>query len=214
MALDLTFEETRVLGSLIEKDMATPEYYPMSLNALLNACNQKSNREPVVSYSEDDVLAAVDLLRGRNLVTVLTGGENRVPKYGHRASEILNFDNRELAIVCVLLLRGPQTVGELKTRTERLKPFDDLDSVEVVLRRLAERDTALQLPRQPGMREARWAHLMSGPIDVSAMVDHSAPAAAPITGARRDELADRVAKLEEEIAELKAAFAGFRKQFE
>lgn len=209
MSLILNPEESRVLGSLIEKDMATPEYYPLSLNALMNACNQKSNRDPMVNYSEDIVQSALDGLRFKRLTTVLTG--ERVAKYGHRASETLNLNNRELAVICVLLLRGAQTLGELKTRTERLYAFDDLESIEGVLLKLAEREMTVQLPRLAGTREPRWMHLLSGPVDVTAV--ESAIAAPP--SARTDPgLAERVAKLEAEVESLKAQFAEFRKQFE
>jgi uncharacterized protein YceH (UPF0502 family) len=207
MSLHLTPEQARVLGSLIEKDMATPEYYPLSLNALMNACNQKSNRDPVVAYTEDVVQAALEELRAKRLSTVLSG--DRVAKFGHRASETLNVNNRELAILCVLLLRGAQTVGELKTRTERLYVFDDLGSAELVLSRLAERELVVQLPRLPGTREPRWMHLLSGPVDVTP----SEVPAGPATGTEAP-LAARVTALEARIELLEAQFAQFRKQFE
>src|ERR1041385_6756352 len=130
--------EARVLGSLLEKEVATPEYYPLSLNALVNACNQKSNREPVVSYDEDTVADSADRLRDKGLALVSTGRESRVPKYLQRFSERFNFDRRELAVLCVMLLRGPQTPGELRGRTQRLYEFDDLESVEATLTRLME----------------------------------------------------------------------------
>lgn len=210
MSVQLSPEEARVLGSLIEKDMATPEYYPLSLNALMNACNQKSNRDPVVSFSEDTVQAAIDGLRYQNLVLVQSG--DRVAKFGHRASEILNLNNRELAILCVLLLRGAQTVGELKTRTERLYAFDDLDSVEGVLVRLAEREMAVHLPKLPGTREPRWMHLLSGPVDAASF---ESPSAAIDSSARQDPaLAGRVASLEARVERLEAMLADFRRQFE
>ncbi len=209
MSLILNPEESRVLGSLIEKDMATPEYYPLSLNALMNACNQRSNRDPMVNYSEDIVQSALDGLRFKRLTTVLTG--ERVAKYGHRASETLNLNNRELAVICVLLLRGAQTLGELKTRTERLYAFDDLESIEGVLLKLAEREMTVQLPRLAGTREPRWMHLLSGPVDVTAV---EAAITAPPSARTDPGLAERVAKLEAEVESLKAQFAEFRKQFE
>lgn len=209
MSLHLNPEEARVLGSLIEKDMTTPEYYPLSLNALMNACNQKSNRDPVVSYTEDIVQSALDGLRQHRLTTVLTG--ERVSKYGHRASETLNLNNRELAVVCVLLLRGAQTLGELKTRTERLYAFDDLESIEGVLVKLAEREMTVQLPRLAGTREPRWMHLLCGPADVTVV---EAAIAAPAAARQDPGLADRVTKLEAEVEVLKAQLAEFRKQFE
>jgi uncharacterized protein YceH (UPF0502 family) len=211
MPFDLHEVEVRVLGCLIEKDMATPEYYPLSLNALVNACNQKSNRDPVVSYDDATVSDALQLLRNRKLSFVQTG--DRVPKYGHRASETLNVNNRELALLCALMLRGPQTVGELKTRTERLHAFDDLDAVEAVLRHLADKGLSVQLPRQAGTREARWAHLLSGePVIVETQGGaHFAAAPRPNPD---DALVQRVSALEAEVAELRAQLAEFRKQFE
>ena len=199
--------EARVLGVLVEKDMATPEYYPMSLNAVTNGCNQKSNRDPVVAYDDHTVAAALESLRAKRLASILTGGENRVPKHSHRASETLDLNNRELSVLCVLMLRGPQTVGELKGRTELLYSFDDLDAVDNCLLKLAERGMVVQLPRQPGMREARWAHLFSGEPPPQPF-DHAA--AAPTSGS----LPARVAQLEAEVESLKAQFAEFRKQFE
>ncbi len=213
MSIVLSDVEARVLGALIEKDMATPEYYPMSLNALVNACNQKSNREPLVNYGEETVNAAFDSLRGKKLATLITGGDNRVPKHAHRASETLNLGNRELAIVAVLLLRGAQTVNELKTRTERLHAFDDLDALENTLRKLAEREPeplAVLLPRQPGMREVRWTHLLCG---APAIVE-PAPATSGHRPDRVAELESRVAALEGEIAGLRAEMKDFRRQFE
>jgi hypothetical protein len=204
--MTLSAEELRVLGALIEKDMATPEYYPLSLNALVNACNQKNNREPMTSYDEGMVVDAIGRLRHRRLATVLTGAEHRVPKYGHRASETLELNNRELAVMCVLLLRGAQTVNEIKTRTDRLYRFDDLESVEGCLEKLAERGYTVQIPKHAGMREPRWMHLMGGPVDISAPVTEAGP--------RSDTLSDRVSKLEEEVAGLKEQLEAFRRQFE
>jgi uncharacterized protein YceH (UPF0502 family) len=206
MDLTLNPEESRVLGALIEKDMATPDYYPMSLNALVNACNQKTNRDPIVEYDEDVVLGALQSLRSRALATVLTGGSNRVPKYGHRASETLDLNNREMAVITVLLLRGPQTLNEIKTRTESLYRFDDSDSVETVLRRLAERAMAVLLPKPPGGREPRWAQLLSGEPTMTE------PVAENVTA--RASLADRVTALETEVLELKTQIADLRKLFE
>ncbi len=213
MPLNLSPEEARVLGSLIEKDMATPEYYPLSVNALTNACNQKSNRDPMVNYSDDVVRHALECLRDRNLLSVLTGGDNRVPKYGHRAPETLNINNRELSLICVLLLRGPQTLAELKTRTERMYDFGDLDAVENCLGRLAERGMAMQLPKLPGTREPRWMHLLAGEVDVASL-ESTAPDAAAAAAPRHDMLLDRVAKLEMDLEQLRAEFMQFRKQFD
>ncbi|MGH9666906.1 MAG: YceH family protein [Bryobacteraceae bacterium] len=205
--------EVRVLGSLLEKEVTTPEYYPLTLNALVNACNQKSNRDPVVSYDEDTVVAALDSLRARQLATVLRGAGHRVEKFGHRFSEVLNLGRRELAILCVLMLRGRQTVGELKDRCERLHDFTDLEEVESCLRGLMEREPplAVKLPKLPGTKEPRYAHLLSGEVSVE-------PEPEPVHTAPRE---DRIAGLESEIATLRAAveqiqqqFSAFRKQFE
>src|SRR5436190_2605514 len=167
MDFQLDAAEARVLGAMLEKEIATPEYYPLSLNALVNACNQKSNREPVVQYDEDTVESALESLREKGLSLRSTGRDSRVPKYGQRFTEKFNLGRREAAIVCVLLLRGPQTTGELRGRTERLYTFDDLEAVEGTLHRLAEIDFVKQLPRQPGFKESRWAHLLSGDVEVT-----------------------------------------------
>lgn len=205
----LSPEEARVLGCLIEKDMATPEYYPLSLNALVNACNQKTNREPITSYSDSTVRETLDRLRSRHLCTALTGGDNRVAKYGHRASETLNLNNRELALIAALLLRGAQTLNELKVRTERLYNFDDLESAEGCLRKLAERQMVVLLPKLAGAREPRWMHLLSGEPDIAQV--EAAIAAPPRADAS---LVDRIARLEAEVESLRAEMAAFRKQFE
>jgi len=208
MNLVLTAEEIRILGVLIEKDMATPEYYPMSSNALANACNQKTNRDPIVSYDEDLVQEALQGLRGKQLIATLSGAGHRVTKYSHRAAEILNINNREMAVLCVLLLRGAQTLNEIKTRTESLYKFDDLESVELVLQRLNERSMTILLPKQPGTREPRWTHLIAGEPLVPSAVAEEIPAPG------RESLADRVARLEEEMVAIKSQFAEFRRQFE
>lgn len=208
----LSAEQMRVLGALIEKDMATPEYYPLSLNALVNACNQKNNRDPIVHYDDTLVSETLESLKPLQLITVLSGGSNRVPKFGHRASEKLDLDNRELAVVCVLLLRGAQTLNEIKTRTQSLHEFDDLESVELVLRKLSEREMAFLIEKGPGMREPRWTHLFGGEPAMPAMQD--APVASSGLVARGEPLAERVARLEAEVESLKTQFAEFRKQFE
>ena len=208
MDLQLNEAEVRVLGSLVEKEATTPDYYPLSLNALCAACNQKSNREPVMSLDEDSVLGAVESLQTKGLVLRTSGGDHRVPKYGHRAGEVFNFDRREQAILCVLMLRGPQTVGELRGRTERLHTFDDLAEVEATLDRLMERTPPLvqRLSRQPGEKESRFAHLLSGEGVV-----HAQPAAPP---EHRSPAEDRIARIEDDLAELKQQFEKFRKSFE
>src|SRR6202163_3466447 len=160
MELVLTPVEVRVICSLLEKEVTTPEYYPLSLNALVNACNQKSNRDPVVDFDASTVEEALLSLRDKGLLLAITGAGSRVPKYAHRISEKLNLGRRELAILCELMLRGPQTLGELRTHCERLHPFDDLAEVEAVIERLPE--LIVKLSRRPGEKEVRYAHLLSG----------------------------------------------------
>jgi len=205
--------EQRVLGSLIEKDMATPDYYPLSVNALMTACNQKNNREPVSDYDEETVREGLGALEERELAEPRY--DSRVPKYAHRASYTLNLNNRELALICVLLLRGPQTLNELRDRTQRMYAFDDLDAVENSLRKLSEREVPLTvfLGRQPGQREPRWMHLMGGPVTAESLA--TSVAAAPVQrAARTEDLEIRMNKLEGELQELKEQFAAFRRQFE
>src|SRR5271168_4458325 len=160
----LTAIETRVLGALIEKDITTPDYYPLSLNALVNACNQKNNREPVMNLDEGSVSDALASLQEKRLAGPASGADSRVTKYEHRLQEVFNFDRREIAIVCGLLLRGPQTPGELRGRTDRMYHFEALDDVVSTLDRLAQREPPLAaiLPRQPGTKESRYMHLFSG----------------------------------------------------
>jgi uncharacterized protein YceH (UPF0502 family) len=205
--------EVRVLGSLLEKEITTPEYYPLSLNALVNACNQKSNRDPAVNFDEATVEQALHSLRDKGLLLSITGAGSRVQKYAHRISEKLNLGRPELAILCELMLRGPQTLGELRTRAERMHAFDDLEQVQAVIDRLPE--LIIKLERRPGEKESRFAHLLSGPPVVSHSVSHAEaePAALP----RHDRIAaleTEVAQLRQEIEDLKQQFAVFRKQFE
>ena len=219
-ALDIVLsdEETRVLGSLVEKEVTTPDYYPLSLNALLNACNQKSNRDPVVNLGEDDVRRALDDLNRKGLAGAASSAESRVPKFEHRMQEAFNLERRETAVLCVLLLRGPQTPGELRGRTERLYPFNDLDEVQSTLQRLIQRDPALvtALPRQPGTKELRYAHLLSGEVEAW----EAPPTPGSATGGdasradRLERLESEVASLRAEVAELSKQLADFRKQFE
>lgn len=161
--------EVRVLGALIEKDITTPDYYPLSLNALVNACNQKNNREPVMGLSEDAVRQALDSLQSKRMAGVAGGADSRVTKYEHRLQEVFNFDRREIAIVCVLLLRGAQTPGELRGRTERMYHFDSLDDVQSTLQRLMQREPplAVMLARQPGTKESRYMHLFAGEVEAA-----------------------------------------------
>jgi uncharacterized protein YceH (UPF0502 family) len=217
MPLQLDATEVRVLGALLEKEIATPEYYPLSLNALVNACNQKSNRDPVVTYDEAAVDAALAGLRAKGLAMRTSGPEMRVPKHQHRLSEFFNLGRREAAVLCVLMLRGPQTVGELRGRTERLYEFDDLAAVEACLNRLMEwqpEPLVARLPRQTGYKETRYAHLLSGEPAVEPLpAAHVAPAPNPPDEAIT-RLEAAVEHLEREVAELKREFAEFRKQFE
>jgi uncharacterized protein YceH (UPF0502 family) len=200
--------EARVLGCLIEKEMTTPEYYPLSLNALTNACNQKSNRDPVMGLEDEDVVKALDGLRFKQLVVVSADG-GRVPKYRHLLTEKLQLVPAELSVICELLVRGPQTVGELRTRSERMHPFPDLAAVEEVLGELIVREQPLitRLARQPGRKEARYAQMFCGEPEIAA--EENAP---PPETARLRVMADneRIAKLEEEVAGLRAEVAGLR----
>ena len=209
MDWELDAAEARVLGALLEKEIATPEYYPLSLNALLNACNQKTNREPIVAYDESTVEGALEGLRAKSLATRLTGRDIRVPKHAQRFTEQFNLGRREAALLCVLLLRGPQTVGELRGRSERLFQFDDLEAVDGTLHHLSELGFVVRLTRFAGSREPRWAHLLSGQPEAGAEED--LPAAAPVT---HPPAADRIAALERELADLRREFDEFRKRFE
>jgi hypothetical protein len=219
--------EVRVLGALLEKEITTPGYYPLSLNALINACNQKSNRDPVMALDEGAVTQALESLSEKSLAGQATSADSRVPKYAHRLQEVFNFDRREMALLCVLLLRGPQTPGELRGRTERMYKFDDLGVVESALHRLMEREPPLvkKLPRQPGTKESRYAHLLAGEAE-----KWSAPAE-PCTGRGEAETqpvaapgsqdAEQIARLEtevrnlrKEVADLRQQLEDFRKQFE
>ena len=200
--------EVRVLGALLEKDIATPEYYPLTVNSLQNACNQKSSREPVVSYDETTVQQALELLKNKGLVIRISGAGHRVEKYGHRLGEKLNLGRRELALLCVLMLRGAQTVGELRGRTERMHDFADLDEVERVLETLASLPEPL-VARAP---RGRWVHLLGGQPDLAAE-----PEPVPIVASRglhQSEFEARIATLEREVDELKRQFENFRHQFE
>jgi uncharacterized protein YceH (UPF0502 family) len=218
--VNLTEIETRVLGSLIEKDITTPDYYPLSLNALVNACNQKNNREPIMTLDEGAVRTALATLQEKRLAGPAGGADSRVTKYEHRLQEVFNFDRREIAIVCVLLLRGPQTPGELRSRTDRMYHFEALDDVVSTLDRLAQREPPLTrvLPRQPGTKESRYMHLFAGepPIpDVAALPvpDFSRHSVSPAAD-RLAQLEEEVAALRRELSEVQQQLAAFRKQFE
>ena len=218
MELTLTGNEVRVLGSLIEKDITTPEYYPLSLNALVNACNQKSNRDPFMQLDENAVRDALSGLQEHRLAGPAGGADSRVTKYEHRTQEVFNFTRAEVAVLCVLLLRGPQTPGELRGRTERMHHFETLDDVQSALQKLMQRQPPLAkvLPRQPGTKESRYVHLLAGDVAVP-----EAPQAIVGTGGGNSADGERLGRLEEEVsglrrefAELKDQLAEFRKQFE
>ena len=197
--------EIRVLGALLEKEVTTPEYYPLTLNALVNACNQKSSRDPVVSYEEDVVQQALALLRHKGLAVRISGAGHRVEKYGHSLGEKLNLGRRESAVLCVLMLRGPQTAGELRGRTERMYEFTEIADVEHCLEALAQRTPE---PLVASMPRGRWCHLLRG------MPDPAQAAEAPVTRAGASEFEERIAALEREVAELKQTLESFRRQFE
>jgi uncharacterized protein YceH (UPF0502 family) len=224
----LTAIEARVLGALIEKDITTPDYYPLSLNALVNACNQKNNRDPVMTLDEPAVRDALATLQEKRMAGPASGADSRVTKYEHRLQEVFNFDRREIAIVCVLLLRGQQTPGELRGRTDRMYHFEALEDVVSTLDRLAQRTPPLArvLPRQSGTKESRYTHLFSGePPEADGMQENAArenvarapsPASAGAISVadRVTILEEEVSRLREELAEVQQQLAAFRKQFE
>jgi len=204
----LTEIEVRVLGALIEKEITTPDYYPMSLNALVAACNQSSNRHPILHLDESTVADAADSLRERKLVHRVDRGESRVVKYRHVLYEAMNWGRPVIAVMCVLMLRGPQTVGEIRTRSGRLYDFTSLDEVELTLNSLMTGDSPLitRLPRQSGQKEVRYSHLLSGEVSFT-------PAEAEAEAESVPELS-RIEKLEKDVEDLKRQFEEFRKQFE
>ncbi len=217
MDLILSDIEARVLGALVEKGVTTPDYYPLSLNALVNACNQKSNRDPVMNLDEESVRQAIRGLGKHALAGPADSFDGRVTKYEHRLQEAYNFDRREAAVLCVLLLRGPQTPGELRSRSERMHSFDDLSEVESTLQRLMKREPPLVkiLPRQPGTKEARYAHLFSGDVEVAQSNEsEETPAKDGGSPERIASLEQKVSQLQNEIADLKKEFSAFQKQFE
>jgi len=218
MELVLTGNEVRVLGSLIEKDITTPEYYPLSLNALVNACNQKSNRDPVMQLDENAVRDALGGLQEHRLAGPAGGADSRVTKFEHRTQEVFNFTRAEVAVLCVLLLRGPQTPGELRGRTERMHHFETLDDVQSALQKLMQRQPSLAkvLPRQPGTKESRYVHLLAGDVEVPETRQSTAGAEGRISadGERLDRLEEEVSGIRREVAELKTQLEEFRKQFE
>ncbi len=217
MDILLTDNETRVLGCLIEKEMATPDYYPLSLNALTNACNQKSNRNPVVSYDEATVVNALNGLREQKLARQSNIG--RVPKYEQIFSKELNLLPREKAIICILLVRGPQTVGEIRSRTERLYAFQSIDEVQKTVSNLENTGGLIgKLPRQPGRKESRYAHLLSGEPQEAIVETIPRPEAATVIvrkgNERIEELQEQIDKLRQELQSLQLEFVNFKSQFD
>jgi uncharacterized protein len=220
MPFNLNEVECRVLGSLIEKDITTPDYYPLSLNALVNACNQKNNRDPVMALDEATVRQALSSLQEKRMAGPASGADSRVPKFEHRLQEVFNFDRREIAVICVLLLRGPQTPGELRGRTDRMYHFETLEDVVSALDRLAQREVRLVsvLARQPGTKESRYMHLFSGEPGEGVAALAAPPAGSANADSpgndRLSRLEDEVAQLRQELAEIREQLAEFRKQFE
>jgi uncharacterized protein len=211
----------RVLGALVEKEITTPEYYPLSLNALVNACNQKTNREPVMNLDEVAVTVALRSLSDLELAGAADTNDSRVRKYEHRLGEAFNFTRPEIAVLCVLLLRGAQTPGEIRGRGERLHHFEELSDVQAALQKLMAREPALVkvLARQPGTKESRYMHLMSGDLEVAAAEggrenDRGSSGGESVDGGRIAWLEGAVAALQSEVAELREQLAQFRKQFE
>ena len=220
--MDLVLDpvETRVVGALAEKALATPDHYPLSLNSLVSACNQKTGRDPVMSLGENEVAHALDHLMRKHLVGTSSGAGSRVAKYRHLLDHHFDLDEAGVAALAVLMLRGPQTVGEVRSRTGRLHEFDTLEAAEATIRALAERDEplVLELPVQPGRKEPRFVHLLSGTPEVD--VEEAAPTFSPAMQAARADgdrvtaLEEKVAELESEIGDLRDAFERFRQQFE
>jgi uncharacterized protein len=207
MSENLTEIEARIVSALVEKQLTTPEYYPLTLNALIAACNQKTNREPVVTYDEKTVSNALEDLRDKNLVYVFYGSTSRVPKYKHMLPQVFELEPSETAVLCVLMLRGPQTIGEIKERTGRLYDFRDLNDVNETLEALTKRDEPLivKLERQPGQKEARYAHLLSGEVT------SYTPPERVSRGTANDE---RLEKLEQELESVKSELSSFKQEFE
>jgi uncharacterized protein len=215
----LTAIEARVLGALIEKDITTPDYYPLSLNALVNACNQKNNRDPVMTLDEESVRHALATLQEKRMAGPASGADSRVTKFEHRLQEVFNFDRREMAIVCALLLRGPQTPGELRSRSDRMYHFEALEDVISTLDRLAQRDPPLAriLPRQPGTKESRYTHLFSGEPEIDttdASVERALSPGSAGAADRLTQVEEEVTRLRQELTEVQQELAAFRKQFE
>ena len=212
----LNHVETRILGALIEKDITTPDYYPLSLNALINACNQKSNRDPVMNLEEDAVRDGLRALTEVGLAGPVSSADSRVPKYEHRLQEVLNLPRAETAVLCVLLLRGPQTPGELRARTERMHRFEELSDVHSALQRLIQREPPLvkMLPRQPGTKEMRYVHLLSGDVEIAELPPANPPAPPSADNQRITRLESELGDLKAEIAELKQEIQKLQRRLE
>ncbi len=212
--IPLKDEEVRVLGALIEKEMTTPQYYPMTVNALKTACNQKSSRDPVVSYADHEVQDTLNGLIRQKLVGRVTGMSSRTEKYRHRLAAELDLEPEDLAALGVLMLRGPQTTGEVRSRTGRMYSFTSTDAAHAVLEKLVEREIAVLLPVQPGKKEARYMHLLAGAPDLEALAAAAAASSPRASNDRMAALEAEVASLKEQVARLQAAFEAFRTQFE
>lgn len=214
--LRLTSAEARVLGALIEKEVTTPEYYPLSLNALINACNQRSNREPVMDLDEEAVRQALHGLEDDGLAGRARSSDGRVTKHEHWLGEAYNFSRAETALMCVLLLRGPQTPGELRGRTERMHRFEEIGDVLAGLQKLMEREPPLvvMLPRQPGTKESRYAHLLSGPVEAALLAPQAAPTYASTYSGDPTNQDSRIAQLEATVAQLKSELENLKKRFD
>jgi uncharacterized protein YceH (UPF0502 family) len=207
----LSAEEIRVLGSLMEKSRTTPDYYPMTLNGLTAACNQKSARRPVVQYDDDTVMRALDLLKKRGLISTATGGSSRAVKYKHNFAIVFPVVPAQVAVICLLLLRGPQTPGEINTNSGRLYEFESLDDVQEVLEQLSSGDMPYltQLPRRSGQKEARYMHLLGESLDIP---EEDEPESVPSNTPAVAELEARVVRLEEELATMRAEFDKLMKE--
>ena len=216
MLTEMNEIEGRIVGCLVEKQLTTPEYYPLTLNALVAACNQKTNREPVTNYSDAEIERSLDDLRDKNLVYVFYGSSSRVPKYKHMLPSIYELDERETALVCVLLLRGAQTVGELNQRTGRLYEFSGLNEISETLEALAKRGepVVVKLERQPGQKEARYAHLLSGEVKIELISNLREMPAHQSKNDRLGELEREIENLRNEFNLFRESFEEFKKQFE
>lgn len=209
--------EARILGSLVEKQLTTPEYYPLTLNALTAACNQKSNRDPVMSLDEAAIVSAIDSLRDKNLVYTFHGSTSRTVKYKHMLPSVFDLDSAATTVMTLLMLRGPQTAGEIRGRSDRLHEFASISEVQETLEELARRTEPLvvRLERLPGQKEARYAHLLSGEIDLESLIARAErPSASGAPSERIEKLEQEVVRLSNELVELREMFAEFKKQFE